>query len=207
MRTRQDNYDLRAGRGLSAIHTPQRLVLTGVWDLPFGKGQAWLSGTNAVVRRIVEGWQMNWIGTLQTGNVLSVTSSVNTTQSQGGAQRPNSTGASPKLEGPVKNRLNRYFDTAQFANAAPYQFGNLGRTLADVLGPGLHNWDISLFKNISVAERLKFQIRCEAFNVWNHPAFGNPGVTFGTASFGRINEIANRANPARQIQLAGRMTW
>ncbi|MBM3740162.1 MAG: hypothetical protein FJW39_30775, partial [Acidobacteria bacterium] len=188
VRTRQDNYDLRAGRGLSAIHTPQRLVLTGVWDLPFGKGQAWLSGTNAVVRRIVEGWQMNWIGTLQTGNVLSVTSSVNTTQSQGGAQRPNSTGASPKLEGPVKNRLNRYFDTAQFANAAPYQFGNLGRTLADVLGPGLHNWDISLFKNISVAERLKFQIRCEAFNVWNHPAFGNPGVTFGTASFGRINE-------------------
>jgi hypothetical protein len=205
--TRQDNYNLAAERGLSAIHSPQRLVMTGVWEIPVGPGQRWMPGGNAVSRRLLEGWQLNWIGSLQTGIPLAVTSSVNTTQSQGGGQRPNSTGKSARLVGPVKDRLNRYFDTLQFANAAPYQFGNLARTLPDVLGPGLHNWDLSLFKTTSITERVKFQLRCEAFNVWNHPAFGNPGLSFGTASFGRINEVANRANPARQFQLAGRMSW
>jgi hypothetical protein len=204
---RQDNYNLAAERGLSAIHTSQRLTLTGVWELPFGPGRQWLSGGNVISRKLVQGWQLNWIGTLQTGIPLAITSSVNTTQSQGGGQRPNSTGRSAKLEGPVTDRLNRYFDTAQFVNPAPYQFGNLPRTLPDVLGPGLHNWDVSLIKETSIGERLRFQLRCEAFNIWNHPAFGNPGLTFGTASFGRINEVANRANPARQIQLAGRIAW
>ena len=76
-----------------------------------------------------------------------------------------------------------------------------------MLGPGLHNWDISVIKDTRLRENLRLQLRCEAFNIWNHPAFGNPGTSFGNASFGRINEVANRANPARQIQLAGRLAW
>ena len=76
-----------------------------------------------------------------------------------------------------------------------------------MLGPGLHNWDISAIKETQIGEYLRLQIRCEAFNIWNHPAFTNPGTSFGTASFGRINDMANRANPARQIQLAGRLVW
>ena len=132
---------------------------------------------------------------------------MNTTQSQGGGQRPNSTGNSAKLEGPVKDRLNRYFDTSRFVPAPAYQFGNLARTLPDVLGPGIHNWDISIIKDTRIGEHLRFQLRGEAFNAWNHPAFADPGLSFGTASFGRINAIANRANPARQIQLGGRFAW
>ncbi|MEK7750611.1 MAG: hypothetical protein AAB654_01750, partial [Acidobacteriota bacterium] len=97
-------------------------------------------------RKLLQGWQINWVGTAQTGNTLAVTSSVNTTQSQGGGQRPNSTGQSARLEGPVKNRLGRFFDTSQFVRPAAYQFGNLARTLPDVLGPGLHDWDISVIK-------------------------------------------------------------
>jgi hypothetical protein len=205
--SRQNAYNLAAERSLSPIHTPQRLSVTGVWEVPVGPGRRWFQGSHPVSRKLLEGWQINWVGTLQTGNVLEIESSVNTTQSQGGGQRPNSTGKSAKLEGPVKHRLNQYFDTLQFMNPAPYTFGNVARSLPDVLGPGLHNWDVSLIKDTSISERLRFQFRCEAFNVWNHPAFGNPGTTFGTASFGRINEIANRANPARQIQLAGRLTW
>lgn len=204
---RQDNYNLAAERGLSAIHTPQRLSLTGVWELPIGPRKRFLAGGNAVTRKLLEGWQLNWVTTMQTGSTLAVTSATNTTQSQGGGQRPDSTGRSAKLEGPVKDRLGRYLDTSQFVPAAPYTFGNVSRTLPDVLGPGLHNWDISVIKDTRLGENLRFQIRGEAFNAWNHPAFGNPGTTFGNASFGRINEVANRANPARQIQLAARLAW
>jgi hypothetical protein len=53
-----------------------------------------------------------------------------------------------------------------------------------------------------LGEYLRLQLRCEAFNVGKHPALGNPGTSFGTASFGRIDEDTNRANPARQFQLA-----
>ena len=204
---RQDNYNLAAERALSGIHSPQRISATGVWELPVGPGRRWLAHGNAVSRKLLQGWQLNWVGTLQTGNTLAVTSSVNTTQSQGGGQRPNSTGRSAQMEGPVKNRLNRFFDTSQFTSAPAYQFGNLSRTLADVLGPGLHEWDISAIKETLIGENLRFQLRCEAFNVFNHPAFGPPGTSLGNASFGRINEVANRANPARQIQLAGRLVW
>ncbi len=204
---RQNVYNLAAERSLSTIHSPQRLMLTGVWELPIGPGRRWQPAGNVVAKKVLEGWQINWISTFQSGIALPLTSSVNTTQSQGGGQRPNSTGASAKLEGPVKDRLGRYFDTSRFVAAPAYQFGNLARTLPDVLGPGIHNWDVSLIKDTRIAERVRFQIRGEAFNIWNHPAFADPGLSFGTASFGRINAIANRANPARQIQLAGRMVW
>jgi hypothetical protein len=204
---RQDNYNLAAERSLSSIHTPQRLTLTGVYEIPFGPGRRWAAKGNAISRKLLEGWQLNWIATLQTGGTLAVTSSVNTTQSQGGGQRPNSTGRSAKLEGPVKDRLGKFFDTSQFSPAPPYQFGNLARTLPDVLGPGLHNWDLSLLKQTRLTEHVSLQLRAEGFNIWNHPAFANPGTSFGTASFGRINAVANRANPARQFQLAGRLVW
>jgi hypothetical protein len=205
--SRQDNYNRAAERALSSIHLPQRLVVSGVWEAPIGPGRRWLSGGNAFSKKVLEGWQINWVGTMQSGRTLAITSSVNTTQSQGGGQRPNSTGVSPRLEGPVQQRLNRYFDTSQFVNPPPYQFGNLSRTLPDVLGPDLRNWDVSIIKETRIAERARVQIRGEAFNIWNTPAFANPGLSFGTGSFGRINNVANRANPARQIQLAARMVW
>jgi outer membrane receptor protein involved in Fe transport len=204
---RQDNYNLAAERGLSTISTPQRLTVAGVWELPFGPGKHWSGGNNPVARKLLDGWQLDWIGTMQTGFPLSVTSSTNTTQSQGGGQRPNSTGKSAKLEGRIQNRLNRYFDVTQFVNPPAFQFGNVSRTLPDVLGPGLHDWSLSVLKTTRIGEHLKFQLRGEAFNVWNHPAFANPGTSFGTASFGRINDTANRANPARQIQLGAKLFW
>jgi hypothetical protein len=204
---RQDNYNLAGERSLSAIHVPQRLVLSGVWEIPVGPGRQWSGRNNPVARKLLEGWQLDWIGTFQAGRVLAVTSSVNTTQSQGGGQRPNSTGRSAKLEGPVTGRLGRYFDVTQFVNPAPFQFGNLSRTLPDISGPGWHVWDVSVVKNTRLRENLRFQLRGEAFNALNRAVFANPGLSFGTASFGRINAVADRANPARQIMLGARLIW
>ena len=103
--------------------------------------------------------------------------------------------------------MDRYFDTLQFVDPPAFQFGNLARTLPDVRGPGLHNWDASVVKNTGLSEKLRLQFRCEIFNTWNHPAFANPGTSFGTGSFGRISDIAHRASPARQIMLAMKLLW
>jgi hypothetical protein len=205
--TPQNNYFIRGERSVSEIDRPQRLIISGLYELPFGPGKAFASNSNAVVRRLVEGWQLNWISTFMSGQPLAVTSNVNTTASLGGGQRPDSTGTSPALSGPNRSRLDRYFDTAQFRAPAPFTFGNLARRLPDVRGPGLHNWDISIIKNVSITEKLRLQIRGEAFNALNLPAFDNPATSFGASTFGRVSAVQNRANPARQIMLGMKLLW
>ena len=138
---------------------------------------------------------------------MAITSSVNNTNSFGGGQRPNSTGRSAELSGPVTGRLDRYFDQSQFVDPPAFRFGNVARTLPEVRGPGLNNIDLSLIKNTSITEKLRLQIRCEGFNIANHPAFANPGLVFGTGTFGRIRDVAHRANPARQFMLAMKLLW
>ncbi len=204
---RQNHRDISSERGLSVIDRPQRLVVSGIYELPFGPGRKWTGGGNRVSRKLLEGWQLDWINTLQGGPSLAVTSAVNNTSSFGGGQRPNSTGRSAKLEGPINNRLDQYFDTTQFVDPPAFRFGNVGRTLPDVRGPGLINFDMSAIKNTRLSEQFRLQFRFEGFNVWNTPAFDIPGTSFGPGTFGRVRAVAHRANPARQFMLAMKLLW
>lgn len=203
----QNNYFIAGERAVSALDRSQRLMLTGVYELPFGPGKALAGGSTGIVRKLVEGWQINWVNTFMTGQTLAVTSNVNTTGSLGGSQRPDSTGTSAALSGRNQERLDRYFDTLQFRAAAPFTFGNIARRLPDVRGPGLQNWDLSLIKNTRLTEGARVQFRCEAFNVWNTPAFANPNTSFGAGAFGRVSDVAQRAQPARQLMLGLKLLW
>jgi hypothetical protein len=71
-------------------------------------------------------------------------------------------------------------------------------------GPGQANWDLSMFKNITIKEAFKAQFRCEALNAFNTPLFYGPGVAFGSSSFGKIT---SQANFSRQMQLALRFSF
>jgi outer membrane receptor protein involved in Fe transport len=193
--SRQSHRNLKAERALSAINRPQRLVLSGIWRIPNGPGV------------LLRGWQLDWVATFQGGPPLAITSNVNNTNSQGGGQRPNSTGRSALVSGPTTGKLDNYFDVTQFSDPPAFRFGNLARTLPDVRGPGLNNWDLSVIKDTSLSEQVRLQFRCEAFNAWNHPAFDVPGTVFGTGTFGRVRALAHRANPARQIMLALKLLW
>jgi outer membrane receptor for ferrienterochelin and colicin len=203
----QNNYYIAGERAISTLDRSQRLMLSGVYELPFGPGKALTGGSNGVVHRLIEGWQLNWVTTFMSGQTLAVTSNVNTTGSLGGSQRPDSTGKSAALSGSNHERLERYFDTSQFVHAQPFTFGNVSRRLPDVRGPGLQNWDVSLIKNTQLAESIRLQFRAEAFNAWNTPAFGMPNTSFGNAAFGRISDVADRAQPARQLMLGLKLLW
>ena len=97
-----------------------------------------------------------------------------------------------------------------FQVPALYTFGSLGRNT--FRGPDFINFDMSLFKNVTIRERVTLRIRGEFFNVFNHPSFANPSATLVTtssgsisaASFGNITAISN--NP-RQIQMGARLTF
>lgn len=192
----QNYHNLRAERSVASTDVPQRFVFSYNWELPFGPGRALLGSSHGVVGKVIGGWQVNGITTFQKGLPLGLTTSANNTNSNGGGSRPNNNGTSAALSGPVESRLNGYFNTSVFSQPPPFTFGNTGRELPDVRAPSSVNFDFSAFKNISLTERAKLQIRGEFFNFFNHPNFGAPGTTLGTSSFGVISSAAN----ARDIQ-------
>ena len=71
--------------------------------------------------------------------------------------------------------------------------------MPNLRGPRATNFDISLFKNMKINERLRAQLRAEAFNVFNHPQFGIPTTGITSNAFGRIS---SQQNSPRDIQLA-----
>ena len=90
-----------------------------------------------------------------------------------------------------------------FTQAPIYTFGNVSRTIS-IRGPGQANTDFSMFKSYTVRERLKAQFRFEVFNLTNTPLFNGLNATYGSSSFGQIN---NQANYPRIVQLGVRISY
>jgi hypothetical protein len=194
----QNHNNRRAERSLNSHLASQRFTVAAGWELPIGRGKALASGLSPLADKFLGGWQINWISAIQTGIPLALTTAVNNTNSYGGGSRPNSVGRSAKLSGPTRARLDRYFDTSAFTQPEPFSFGNVSRTLPDVRGPGQVNVDLSLVKNLVLAERVRLQLRGEAFNAFNHVNFWNPGTSLGGPLYG----VISGAGGARVIQLA-----
>lgn len=207
----QDWFNRRAERSLAVFDVAHRLVLSGTYELPIGKGKAIGNGMHRVANAVIGGWQMNGIATFSSGIPVFLSNSVNTSNSLGeliGAGAPaapggNNNGSGLK-SGPVIDRLNDYFDRSVFSQPAPFTHGNLSRTLPDVRVPTLKNLDLSLFKNFEITEMFRLQVRAESFNFTNTPIFGGPGATFGVPAFGTI---AGQGNTPRQIQFGLRLAF
>jgi hypothetical protein len=188
----QDSY------ALSTFDIPRNLVISGVYSLPFGHGQRFGAHWNGFVDAILGGYQVNGIFTAHKGTPLAFSAS-NVANILNPGERPNWDGKDPRKPGRVEDKLNAYFVMADFSQPATYTFGNLSRTHGYLRGPGLRNFDLSVFKQFTIWERLKAELRAEAFNAFNTPQFSNPdtGVTNGT-----FGVISSQANSPRQIQIA-----
>jgi hypothetical protein len=86
-----------------------------------------------------------------------------------------------------------------FSQPAPFTFGNVAVSLPDVRAPGMNNFDLSLFKNFRLKEKLTLQLRAEAFNAFNRVQFDRPNQVLSSGQFGIISA---QANSPRQIQFA-----
>jgi hypothetical protein len=201
----QNVYDLNAEYSRSVTDVPYRFVAGVQYDLPFGRGQRFSTGT-AWGDEIIGGWQLNVLPTFQSGFPVAIYQSNNPNASiaGNGIQRPNSVpGVSLGTKGSLYNRLNGYINPAAFSSSAEYTFGNAPRTLS-LRGPGYENWDISLFKNILIKERVNTQFRLETFNTFNTPLFAGPNTAFGSANFG---SITSQSNFPRYLQVGLHITY
>ena len=148
--------------------------------------------------------------TLATGNPLIITAGNNhncrqhrwCVQSVGAA---NVVG-DPVLRGDrsAAAKLAEWFNTAAFAQPAPFTFGNGSRTLPKVRSDGLRNVDFSIFKKFLFKERMNIELRGEFFNLLNNPTFAPPGGIVGTTSF-RV--VSRQAKLPRQVQVAARIRF
>lgn len=198
----QNPYDLRTQRGNSTFDVRHNLVMSWTWELPFGKGKRFLAAGQGPAQWVAGGWQLNSIGTFQTGLPFTPTMLQNTLNIGGGAQFPNRIGSGvlPKSERTIR----RWFDASAFAAPGQFKFGNAGRNI--LYGPGTKQVDLSLFKSFPLGkDNRRLQFRAEAFNVFNTPQFNNPDSRIG---FGEVGRITSAGNPpifqrtSRQIQLA-----
>jgi len=189
----QNVHNRNAEKGLSPNTPAQRLVLSYIYQLPVGHGHPYGSHFGTVAQGALGGWQIQGITTFQSGFPLGVYVSGDIANVGTGAQRPNLIG-NPN-NGP--KTLREFFNTAAFAAPASGTFGSAGRNI--VIGPGINEWDFSVFKSfqLPINEASKLEFRAEAFNIFNHANFTGVGSTFGTSTFGVITGAAE----PRDVQL------
>jgi hypothetical protein len=193
----QNIYNGQAERAVSSNDRSRRLVISGTYQLPLGRGKALGKSWNRGVDALIGGWQVNGIYTYQTGFPLSVTAQNTCTNCGINTLRPNNNGQSAELSGPVSQRLTKYFNTSVFSQPAAFTLGNAPRTLPDVRGPSSENIDFSLFKLFRPMERLTVEFRAEAFNILNQVVFGMPNTSINSNQFG---VISSQANSPRAVQ-------
>lgn len=191
-------FDLNFDKGTSVLDIPHLLSADAIIDLPFGKGQRYLSdGPN----RLVGGWQLNIIQSARSGFPFSVVC-------QCDLIRPSLVG-DPFANVPV----GRFMNIAAFSNSTGItevtnaagqivRFGNLPRN--SFRGPSIFNTDLSVFKNTAITDRLKVQVGIEFFNLLNHTNLTVPNnATNDPGAFGRFDG----AYPGRVIQYRAKVVF
>ncbi len=184
-----DRNDLQRDWGPAALNPDHQTSISASYEIPFARGN-----------RIFGGWQLNSIVTVLSG--FPFTPQVGSNRSgDGDTRNPDRPNVNPAFTGPVvTGNPNQYFNPAAFLLPAAGTYGNLGRGV--YLGPGLVDFDASLFKNIHIVEGMSLQFRAEFFNVANHPNLGTPNATVfsGATVSPSAGLITTTATDSRRIQ-------
>lgn len=185
--TPQDIRNRRADRSNSDFDTRHRATISYTYALP-------LKFSSRALNLAIGDWQTNGLVSLQSGLPFTPTLA-SPTVNTGGGSRPDRA-ANGTLSSSDRT-LSRWFDKTAFTTPAPYTYGNAGRNI--LFGPGRVNFDLSLFKDFPIKERLKARLQIEGFNVFNTPQFGLPNASIGAAQAGVISSVVG--NP-RQMQFS-----
>jgi hypothetical protein len=194
--------------GRSNFDISNRLSGNFTYELPFGNGRSLLSKASGLVGALVGGWQWNGIIAAQSG--FPFTPLVGFNESGNGDSRaPDRVSLRTGFSGPlVLGSQKQWYNPSAFILPAAGTYGTAGRDILE--GPGLLEFDSSLFKNFRIRERVGLQFRAEFFNLPNRTNWGLPLITTFTSS-GAVSPSAGLINytttNSRQIQLGLKMGW
>lgn len=203
-----------------------------IYEFPFGKGKHFFGDATGLLNHLVGGWQFNSIVRIASGAPFAILDPRGTasTNARSARMTANSSLTKEEIEGltgvfrtangvffidpsvidPTTGRAangigSPTFNGQVFFNVPPGQYGQLERNFLN--GPSYFNIDASLFKNIQITERVRLQLRVEAFNLFNHTNFGitatQQSQSINSANFGRLTTTF----APRVVQLAGRIEF
>jgi hypothetical protein len=189
-------------RSLSTFDIPWIVQFSYVYELPIGRGKAFLGSMPRVLDAIVGGWKTSGVWRMQDGRPLALSTAdgtpLPTYGTYGYIVRPNIVGT-PKRNHGADWMTNYFADPNVFQLPPNFTLGDAPRTIGSVRGPTSFSADLSIAKQFHVREQMNFEVRLEAQNAFNHPVFGTPDTTLDDGSFG---QTSYQANSPRQVQLA-----
>lgn len=204
------NYrDTRNEKALGSYNQPVNNTSTAVWEVPYGRGRRWGSGSNGFVNAIVGGWRLTGINTMTSGQPINMSYTVPALfqVSTAPTYRPNYVGGS--LYSADRSPSNYFNKAAVIApsvatpNDPSRPFGNLGRNVAR--SNAIFNFDAGAHKDFALPwEGSRLEFRAEFFNLFNQT---NLGAAQGNVLANNFGTITGLSSLARQIQFAMKLSF
>jgi hypothetical protein len=182
---------------ISAFDRPHRLVGSGIWELPVGKGRRYGNDMPGFLNFIAGGWQLSGAYQMQSGQPLGFGNRIYNGASLDDINLPNDV-----------RSVDRWLNVdAGFVRSAAQQLGNNYRTFplrfSGIRGPGQLRWDFSALKRFKITERFVAEFRGDTFNAFNNVNLGNPNTDPTSGNFGVISS----QDPPRSWQFALKITF
>ncbi len=194
----QNDNNPNAEYSVSDFNAKHTLVISAVYELPFGSGKQFLSSGH-YENLLAGGWQVSAIVSAHSGQPFTVTSAQDYSNTGSSSPRPDRV-----CNGSGPNKISKWFNNSCFtttalgqalANGTP-RFGTAGRNI--LLLPGVQNWDLAFIKKTTLRGPFAAEFKAELFNAFNHTNLGAPGSVIGTDTAGVISS----SGPSRDVQLA-----
>jgi hypothetical protein len=192
-----NDQDTEFEERLSGADRRQRIVFSGIFEVPFGRGRKFGTSWHRGIDAVLGGWQVSGIAQFQSGGPLNFDDNYLFRGDPNSVFIPSS-----------ERTVDRWFNTAGFETSTTRQLGSNYRTaprqFPGVKTQGLNLWDISVIKAFTIKEGVRLQFRTEFLNAFNHAQFGDPSRSATNSNFGKIT---GQSNLPRNIQLALRLVF
>ncbi len=192
----QELDNLKAEWSVSANDATNRFVTAMVAQLPFGRGRLVGGGMGRPLDLVVGGWQGSTTFTFQTGQPMPI--SMANPRLTDGNQRPD-VACAQVLTGISVHRAaftdQPYLNAGCFADPGDQQAGDAPRYFSNIRADGIHNFDVSFSKNITLPRESQLELHADLFNFTNTPRFAFPVYSYQDPSFGIVNSTAAGYTP------------
>lgn len=194
------HVDISRNYGPASYDRKYMFSVAHIYELPFGGGRRWLR--SGLAAYLAGGWQVNGVFRAVSGLPFTASADATNCNCPGNGNFADAVSPIRYLRNVGRGAL--WFDPTGFAAPGANRFGTAGS--GTIRGPGFVTYDLSVFRQFPVGERLRVEFRAEAFNVTNTPSFGPPERNVNSANFAQVLSTLDGAGE-RQIQFALRLVF
>ena len=187
-------FDLRPHEIIAAEDRTHRITMSGIFELPIGRGRRFLPGASGFLGVILNGWQVSGMYQFQTGEPLGITTDF---IYYGDATKI-------VLSRGERDRFH-WFNTAGFETNSSRQRASAIRyqpqRFAGLRAAPINVMDLAAIKKTKITERFSFELRAEALDALNHPVFDVPNTAVTASTFGTVTATKGMSNRRMQFGL------